>query len=176
MIFSRSMAAALSFLINVAISLISSSRLVCALSSNRPLPVPKVADLASVVPMLNVSPNMRSFAFFLVLGGSLCLTRLRSQRRRRTKLWNHGWLPCHAEPLKSRLYCQPSSSTSRLMSTYQLFQSHTQLGSGTCAFVMLTAEGLNLASCHGAGSIRRFHSALDEKRGMPKTNQPRWFS
>jgi hypothetical protein len=170
------MAAALSFLINVAISLISSSRLVCALSSNRPLPVPKVADLASVVPMLNVSPNMRSFAFALVLGGNLCLTRLRSQRRRRTKLWNQGWLPCQAEPLNSILYCHPSSSTSRLMSTYHVFQSHTQLGSGTWAFVMLTAEGLNLASCQGAGSILKFHSALLEKSGMPNTNHPRWFS
>ena len=160
---------------SVAISLISSSRLVWALSS-KPLFVPKVVDLTNVVPMLKVSPNMRSFAFSLVLGGSLCFTRLRSQRRRRTKLWNQGWLPCQAEPLNSRLYCQPSSSTSRLMSTYQLLQSHTQLGSGTCAFVILTADGLNLASCQGAGSIRRFHSALFENSGMPNMNQPRWFS
>jgi hypothetical protein len=83
------MAAALSFLINVAMSLISSSRVAWVLS-NRPLPVPNVVDLANVVPMLNVSPNMRSFAFSLVFGGSFCLIRLRSQRRRRTKLWNQG--------------------------------------------------------------------------------------
>lgn len=161
-------------LISVAMSLTSSFRDVPPLSGT--LIVPKVPDLASVVPMLKVSPNSRSRTFSLVLGGILRFTRFRNQRRLLTKLWNHGWLPCQGEPLNSRLYCQPSSSTSRLMSTYQLFQSQTQLGSGTCAFVMLTAEGLNFESTHGAGSILKFHNALEENRGIPNTNQPRWFS
>jgi hypothetical protein len=170
-IFSRSIAAFFNLLMSVAISLTSSFKEFILLSCT--LIVPRVADLASVVLMLKVSPNSLSRAFSFVLGGNFCFTRFRSQRLRLTKLWNHGWLPCHGEPLNSRLYCQPSSSTSRLMSTYQLFQSHTQLGSGTCAFVMLTAEGLNFESTHGAGSILKFHSALEEKRGMPKTNHPR---
>lgn len=173
-IFSRSMAALFSLLINVAMSLTSSFSdvgvLVWALA------VASVADLANVVPMLKVSPNNLSLAVSFVFGGSFCLIRRRSQRRLRTKLWNQGWLPCHGVPLKSRLYCQPSSSTSRLMSTYQLFQSHTQLGSGTCAFVILTADGLNFASTQGAGSILKFHNAFEENNGIPKTNQPRWFS
>jgi hypothetical protein len=84
-IFSRSIADALSFLISVAMSLTSSSKVSGALSK-KPLPVPNVVDLANVVPMLNVSPNMRSLALSLVFGCSLCLTRFRSQRRRRTKL------------------------------------------------------------------------------------------
>jgi hypothetical protein len=42
--------------------------------------------------------------------------------------------------------------------------------------VILTADGRPLESTHGAGSILKFHNAFEEKSGMPKTNQPRWFS
>lgn len=48
--------------------------------------VPSVPVLASVVPMLNVSPNSRSLTDALVLGGSFCFIRFRNQRRLRTKL------------------------------------------------------------------------------------------
>src|SRR5262245_48595067 len=175
-IFSRSMAAFFSFLIRVGMSLTSSS-IDCSLLSSKPAgPLPLATVLASVVPILNVSPKSLSLLDSLVLGGSFCFTRFLNHRLLRTKLWNHGWFPCQAAPLNHRLYCHPSSSTSWLISTYQLFQSQTQPGSGTCAFVMLTGDGLNLASTQGDWSILRFHSAFEEKRGIPKTNQPRWFS
>lgn len=82
------MAAFFSLLINVAMSLTSSFSDVPPLSGA--LIVPSVPDLASVVPMLKVSPNSRSRTFSLVFGGIFRFTRLRSQRRLRTKLWNQG--------------------------------------------------------------------------------------
>jgi hypothetical protein len=78
------MAAFFSLLINVAMSLTSSSSELMLLSCA--LTVPAVADRASVVPMLKVSPNILSRTVSFDLGGSLCLTRLRSQRLRLTKL------------------------------------------------------------------------------------------
>ena len=81
------MAALFSFAISVGTSLTSSlsddSPLSCKLAGPA-----LVKALARVVPILKVSPNNLSFTNDL--GGSFCFTRFLSQRRLRTKLWNHG--------------------------------------------------------------------------------------
>lgn len=79
------------------------------------------------------------------------------------------WVPCQEKAgLKEKLYAQPSSSTSEVMSTYQDRQAQAQDGSGSCAVRMSTREGAKWRLCQPGGS--KLRRPLEEKKGMPQAN------
>lgn len=105
--------------------------------------------------------------------GSLLIRFLVQARRRTNELYHLG--RCHEKDFENmKEYSKPLSSTPSSLLTCHSGQTHTQLGSGTCAVWIFVGLGLWAKLVHAGGSS--CPSAFGEKRGIPHRKPPLWFS